>query len=180
MTYMKKLMLPLGAIGLVLIGLSAPKEAHAVVAALVQVTNTAANPAITQDIGQQAAQMVTLYCIGNSPGGSCGLVPSSGLNSNPAPYSVPPNQTLVLTSADLTAEGGAAGAALCPTLSSVDLATNNGVTPLTFWLLAPNTGTANFVYPTGITVAPSSTVSINANGSACQSFAFLHGYLTTD
>jgi hypothetical protein len=35
---------------------------HALTAALVQVTNTAANPVVTQGVGAQAAQNVYLQC----------------------------------------------------------------------------------------------------------------------
>ena len=39
-----------------------PKAAHAVAAALVQITNTAANPAVTQDVSKEGREIVELNC----------------------------------------------------------------------------------------------------------------------
>jgi len=44
----------------VVLTLVAPRAAHAAVAALVQVTNTIANPAVTEDTSRAASQIVHL------------------------------------------------------------------------------------------------------------------------
>ncbi|HEY5380936.1 MAG TPA: hypothetical protein VIJ65_01670 [Acidobacteriaceae bacterium] len=81
-----------------------PKTVHALAAALVQVTNTASNPVVTQNMGQQAAQIIHLRCtqdtIGRSGPGGCVLFSPSG-NTITVPYVVPANQSLVITSVDI-------------------------------------------------------------------------------
>ncbi len=53
-----------------LCSLAAPRAVHAVAAALVQVVNTAANPAVTQDTSHQASQLVSLGVGYNGSGDS--------------------------------------------------------------------------------------------------------------
>jgi hypothetical protein len=75
---------------------SFPKAAHAVAAALVQITNTTANPAVTQDVSKRAGEIVELNCdqqfyqtqycyplVGDSP------------------YVVPAGKSLVITTVDV-------------------------------------------------------------------------------
>jgi len=79
-----------------LLMVSLPKAAHAVAAALVEITNTAANPAVTQDVSKRAGEIVELICdqqfyqtqycyplVGESP------------------YVVPAGKSLVITTVDL-------------------------------------------------------------------------------
>jgi len=75
-----------------------PRTVHAIVATLVQVVNTSANPAITQDISGQASQIVTLFINDN---GNSFLINAAGVVSN-VQYSVPVGQVLVITSIDVT------------------------------------------------------------------------------
>ena len=65
----KRTLLGWGAVALAitLLILAAPKAAHAIVATLVQVANTSANPAITQDVSKLASQNVR-----GEPGGNRG------------------------------------------------------------------------------------------------------------
>jgi hypothetical protein len=86
------------AVAVGLITLATPRVVHAVAAALVQVTNTASNPVVTQSVGQQAAQTVhlTCYTYGN---GACTLFSLSGSPSGQ--YVVPSNESLVITSVDI-------------------------------------------------------------------------------
>ena len=64
MRFAKRLLMAAGAVALTgLMGtMIAPKAAHAVVSTLVQVANTIANPAITQDTSKTAAQLVNPSC----------------------------------------------------------------------------------------------------------------------
>jgi len=64
MIRLSKSVLAVGAVVLAgsLITLMNPKAVHALAAALVQVTNTASNPAVTQSVGAQAGNMVHLTC----------------------------------------------------------------------------------------------------------------------
>lgn len=97
----------------ILVTLAVPRAAHAVVAALVQVTNTASRPLISQGIGNQAAQIVQIEC-GYLPDTQtlegCNLIPATRIFPSPAPniYTVPNGQTLVVTSVDILS-GSAAG-----------------------------------------------------------------------
>src|ERR1700727_1530632 len=64
MKFLKSFLMGTGGVvlaGLVL-ALLAPKAVHAVVATAVQVVNTSANPAITEDTSRQASQVVTIWC----------------------------------------------------------------------------------------------------------------------
>lgn len=62
MKYLQKMLMVAGALaltGIMAIGF-APKVAHGLAAATVQVVNTVASPAITQETNRQAAQILTL------------------------------------------------------------------------------------------------------------------------
>src|ERR1700727_1530275 len=64
MKFLKSLLMGTGGVvlaGLVL-ALLAPKAVHAVVATAVQVVNTSASPANTEDTSRQAAQILTINC----------------------------------------------------------------------------------------------------------------------
>jgi hypothetical protein len=102
MKFLKSLLMGTGAVvlaGLVL-ALLAPKAVHAVVATAVQVVNTSANPAITEDTSRQASQIVTLtchfslVCYSTLPNLNA---PDSGPNGG---YLVPANEYFVVKSID--------------------------------------------------------------------------------
>ena len=63
MQFLKRSSMVAGALALaaLLLILAAPKRVHAAVAPLIQVANTIANPAITQDTSKTAAQLVNLF-----------------------------------------------------------------------------------------------------------------------
>ena len=86
-----------------LLTLAAPRAAHAVVAALVQVVNTTANPAVTQDTSKQASQILTLSCRlqgSSTPSAlSCFQIDGHGLQST-TQYTVPSTTHFILTSLD--------------------------------------------------------------------------------
>jgi hypothetical protein len=186
MTRLKKWTLPLGAVGLIAIGLAVPRAAHAVVAALVQVTNTAASPAIVQGIGQQAAQLVEIYC-GDYPGGGggggfrpCNAVPSNGvMPEDPAvtPYGVPPGQTLVITSVDVSSGIGTPSPCEVPQTVVLSIASPSLSGFRVPWIVPAGTGTAHYVYPSGIAIASGFSVAATQFGTCAISLS-LHGYLT--
>jgi len=103
MRFVKNLFIGIGAVALagVTLTLLAPKTVHGAVATLVQVANTAANPAVTQDTTNQAAQIVTLFCT-NVSGVQCNQVLPQGSYSD-GYYVVPAGQNLVVTSVDVCA-----------------------------------------------------------------------------
>ena len=157
-----------GALALGLLIVAAPRAAHAISATLVQVTNTAANPAITQSVPSQAAQLVNLFA--TTAGGQLSTFTNISENNTYLPgYVVPANQYLVITSADLTAQE-------CPV--NVDLHVSS--VAIQGWSVSgPNT--LHFDYASGIVLAPGSTPSEVVYGlSTCQASLQMHGYLTTN
>jgi len=108
MLHLSKSALAVGAVVLAggLITLTNPRTVHAVAAALVQVTNTASNPVVTQSTANQAAQIVHLVCNldNNSNNQNCTLVsPQSVLSNGGPPYVVPASESFVINSCRLRA-----------------------------------------------------------------------------
>ena len=85
-----------------LIAFTNPRTVHALAAALVQVTNTAANPVVTQSVGAQATNLVHLTCSSTASDGACSLAPSPASSTTPqAAFIVPNGQSLVITAVDI-------------------------------------------------------------------------------
>jgi hypothetical protein len=172
-----------------LITFTNPKTVHAVAAALVQVTNTASNPAVTQSIGQQAAQLVDLECIPsvNSGNGACHLVTNGFADSTP--YVVPADQSLVITAADVytfEADNEAVnGFPQCNAGREDGVSTSHG-SPLT-WEIVNNTSPTHFTYPSGVVFGPSAPVTSSSkyyiaglNAECGVDQILLYGYLTAN
>lgn len=161
--------------------LAVPRTAHAVAAALVQVTNTSSNPVVAQTMPLMASQLVELY--GNtlpSPSYYYQFNVITPNNENIPGYSIPQNQTLVITSADITPYN-------CPTsyigVTNVGLfqnIENTGVTiyPRDSWTVSGQ-NTVHFSYPSGITLAGGISIGYN-NNSQCSVAITLRGYLTSN
>lgn len=82
-----------------LIGFTNPKTVHAVTAALVQVTNTASNPVVTQGVGQQAGNLVHLVCLSDldlNANGCAQYLPDGEIQA----FTVPSGQSLVVNAVD--------------------------------------------------------------------------------
>ncbi|HEX4154081.1 MAG TPA: hypothetical protein VHY48_00580 [Acidobacteriaceae bacterium] len=169
-----------------LIAFTNPKTVHAVAAALVEVTNTAANPVVTQSTAQQATQLVQLSCNMNfvtetGGSGSCNLLsPTMGLSGTA--YIVPSNQSLVVTAVDIVPDnyrdycgGGVYG-------ESLQIA-GSGIVPYAqLWTVSFSGttalgATAHFTYPSGMAFAPNSTLTAEES-SGCPANFELTGYLT--
>jgi hypothetical protein len=159
---------------LVVIGLVAtPKSAHALVAALVEVVNTAAAPAVTQDVGKLAGQAVQVWC----PFSFVGCFAPYPSVSAPT-YTVPVGQSLMVTSVDFVWKGGPGSPAsnsytlYCgPTLS---LAAEVGE-----WFLPGDTSPSQFIYPSGYKIPGGCAVSI-ATSSTNNYDVIVRGYLSTN
>jgi|SRR5579863_4577606 len=83
----KMLVVILGAALLAVVGTTFnPRTAHGLVAALVQVSNSPAAPAITLDVSRLASQNVQLVCVGTS---NCSQILPDGSSPTPT-YIVPP------------------------------------------------------------------------------------------
>ena len=159
-----------GALALGVLMLAAPRAAHAIAAALVQVTNTAANPAITQSVASQAAQLVELNALVTNSSPYFNVMTLVAPNGDIPTYTVPSNQALVITAADLSPIGcsGTAEAVL------------NATNTLKKWY-APYGLTTHFEYPSGIVFPASSSPNVsvtNFANSGCSLYIELHGYLT--
>ncbi len=179
MRFAKRLLMVAGAVALMAIfGMAiAPKAAHGLVATLVQVANTTANPAITQGVPNLASQIVTLsgsvsadsftkvapfYQL-SPQGGSSGTV-----------YSTPSGQNLVITSIEFAPIGGS---------GTLNLQFMDGYNIETYeqWNI-PSDSITNLQYPTGIVIGPNvAPILVPYSGSTTASFnVYLHGYLTSN
>jgi hypothetical protein len=158
------------------LALVTPRAAHAVAAALVQVTNTADNPAITQNAPTQAAQLVLLNAT---------LGPNSGNNafgsasaSNGTVYLVPSDRSLVVTAVDLSPPQCTTAGNFTFTLKG-----NSQSFSVKWLLFAPNANTSHFEYPSGIVFPPGSEPEMDyAVIGSCDNVATanLFGYLTSN
>jgi hypothetical protein len=173
----------------ILFTLAVPRAAHAVAAALVQVTNTASSPVISQGIGNQAAQIVEILCGYVPPYGNsfnpCFLMPPTGIVPSPLPpyYIVPAGQTLVVTSVDILSGVEAGSPCMSPAFPYVLTTPSNGILNSSrgAWIVPAGTGTAHYVYPSGILFAPGTAINDVFNGisTTCTLTLDMHGYLTT-
>jgi len=179
MNYLKTSALSLGALVLAAsaITLLAPQAAHALAATLVQVTNTVANPAITQGTDKQAGQLLELYCIGlAAPGGNCYQDIPGNYDQ---PYT-PGTQSFVITGVDLI-PGTDIGPTACGSAASTTTVflVESGYVRRTWTMSGPNM--AHFSYPSGFVTAPGGTfTSITEGAGSCPIYAFFNGYLTAN
>jgi hypothetical protein len=144
----------------------APKTAHALVAALVQVSNTPAAPAITLDVSRLASQNVQLLCVGTQ---NCAQILRDG--SSPVPtYIVPAGSSLVITTVQINTAGSGS--------MQMTQASSSGVSTRASWTFA-SAGSFEFQYPSGIVLSSGSDILIN---SVTPPFieAFLSGYLVSN
>lgn len=180
MKFLRSLLMGTGGVvlaGLVL-ALLAPRAVHAVVATAVQVVNTSASPAITQDTSRQASQIVTVSC---ALGGE--FAPSFAVscvqilpNAEPGPitnggYVVPANQYFVLTGMDTVFNNGAT-----PTRISIWI-TSGPVSTGVETVLPQAAGQISF--SSGIAAGPGAEVS-PVPYAATTATVTLHGYLTSN
>ena len=155
------------AVGVIM--LATPRAAHAIAATLVQVTNTASNPAIAQSPNTQASQLVHLFA-GYVQSGTSPSLASNPLSTNffNIPFTVPANQSLVVTSVDIT-----------PTCSSTFAVSLFGLSEKTWNVTGPNT--AHFEYPSGFVIGPGITPSAFVQfGTSCIASFDVNGYLTSN
>jgi hypothetical protein len=168
-----------------------PKTVHAVAAALVQVTNTASNPVVTQSAVQQAGQIIHLHCsestTGPYGGRGCGLVVAPGATSQV--YVVPANQSFVVTSVDIFPTQ-IYMSATCSVFHSDGLYVSGADISAYYaqtWLV--DNLSVHYSYPSGIVIAPGSSITGSSSyfgnpSASCYSQTDyedqfdLYGYLT--
>jgi hypothetical protein len=155
---------------------AAPRTVHAIAATLVQVTNTTANPAVTQDTSREASQIIHLTTLGKAnvqpatmtelhqyiPGGTFG-----------PPYVVPAGQNLVITSIEASV--------LTPGNNFLNLYDNTTIGQREYWYL-PTVGLTQLTFPSGFVFPAGSSVYvyIGGEGSTTQMVVDVHGYLTAN
>jgi hypothetical protein len=156
--------------------LAAPRAAHAIAATLVQVTNTAANPAVAQSPNTQAAQLVTLeLSITSIPGsGYYYFFPLTYTGPGPS-FTVPANQSLVVTDIDLTPSICSSGT---PALVLNSNPTSNLSLAMSY-LQVPTGITTHLQYRSGFVFPPGSTPGGSMSGCASTG-VYVHGYLTSN
>jgi hypothetical protein len=149
--------------------LSFPKQAHAVAAALVQITNTADNPAVTQDVSKRASEIVELTCNQQfyQTQYCYPLVSQS-------PYVVPAGKSLVITTVDL----------YVPAQDRIFLETTlfpsgPGTPQTTVGFYAYINGQLHYNYQSGIVVGPGSSV-VLFGATTSTNIGYLYGYLTAN
>jgi hypothetical protein len=152
--------------------LAVPRAAHAVAAAvLVQVLNTAANPAITQSAPSQAAQLVNLQGNSSGPTFSTFVSVSGGIITGigtPPSYSVPANQSLVITDVDIQPN--------CSGPIEIVIGLENE--SMAWSVSGPNT--THFEYRSGTVFPPGSTPHVAGSSPSCPVDVRMHGYLTSN
>jgi hypothetical protein len=176
MKFLKSLLMGTGCVvlaGLVL-ALLAPRAVHAVVATAVQIVNTSASPAITEDTSRQASQIVTIQCVmSSSQNPSCHQVlPNGTEGGQQGPYGgyvVPANQYFVLKSMEVDETSNYA---------SIDIQL---ISPPNNLLVEDVTLQRNsqISFSSGIVAGPGVEVSPQ-NYSAFKGLLILHGYLTSN
>jgi hypothetical protein len=156
--------------------LAAPRAAHAIAATLVQVTNTAASPAVAQDVSKLASQQVTLVTSADvTPGTDQRLsqIYASGAVS-PGTFVVPAGQTLIVTSIDVTASvpgSGTSGITISNTEPGYQIET----------FIVTNSVTTILQFPTGILFPAGESVLIGGVYSNSGTVgAIVRGYLTSN
>ncbi|MEO8125649.1 MAG: hypothetical protein ABJF23_28605 [Bryobacteraceae bacterium] len=161
------------------VGMLAPSAAHAVIATLVQVVNTPANPAITLDVSRAASQIIEVQC--NTPFGlsqPCTFVNPDAANGGQ--FTVPAGQKLVITEADLTTNDSAGGTNSIQLIQR--LGQNNAVRE--GWTF-PSGGAVmrQLQFGSGIVIGPGYQIEINFQSTALitnGATITLRGYLTVN
>ena len=179
MKFLKSLLMGTGGVALaaLVLALLAPRAAHAVVATAVQVVNTSANPAITEDTSRQASQIVTIVC--------------NFFNNNTACIQILPNGL------EATGREGAHGGFLVPAgqyfvLKSLDNYQIGNTQDLVITLFGSNAaatvdyvraGTGQMSFSSGIVAGPGMELFPMGTGPAGLGLigtVTLHGYLTSN
>ena len=162
-----------------------PKAAHAITAALVQVVNTAANPAVTQDVSKLASQIVTLTPSPTADGVDLPphqktllyqMFPNGTIAATP--YVVPAGQSLVVTSMDVT--GGYSGVSGVNEVGMYNAA--SGTIREDFYIPTQLGAASSLSFGSGLVFPPGESPGvINFGISSTDSvFGIVHGYLTAN
>jgi hypothetical protein len=159
------------AVAVLALTLVVPRAAHAIVATLVNVVNTAAAPAVTQDVSKLASQNVLLWNASGDivPHSAAALYQISNGVTAPSAFVVPAGQSFVVTTVDFTP---ASSAAIYVGIGAEELVLQQSGT----------TATVQYQFPSGIVFPAGSTVGISDYGlsPAAIVYVYVHGYLTSN
>jgi len=141
------------------------------------VTNTTANPAITQDSARAASQIIhlsTLYhsAIAPTQVGFMHQVLEGGVFT--PQYVVPVGQNLVITSVEVSVQSAGN--------NFLYIYDDTPTVPREIWYL-PNAGTQQFVLPSGLVFPAGSwprPTFVGGAGPSSQMYVDMHGYLTVN
>ena len=158
---------------------AAPRAARAIAVALVQVNNTPDAPAVTQDVGKAASQLVSLAPTGSDETALNSIQPLTisyltpvTTSGDSAPYQVPGGKNLVITEVDVTTFADGTTADL--------LGVTNFVQTVYESYVLPNTGYQQFRYASGLVFPSGSNVGMFNNSPAANVRVTVHGYLTSN
>jgi hypothetical protein len=175
MNLLRKFSVPIVGLAImtVLLILAAPRAAHAIVAALVQVVNTTANPAITQDTSKQASQIVTLMCPNTTFVMPCYQMGDKGVPLTLTQYSVPASSYFVMTSLDYFPNGTGTGRA------QISVTDNFGAGAHYEDININNTSDETIIQISpGIVMGPGASPVLAIGPGVSNGYYYLHGYLT--
>jgi len=173
MRLLKQAMAVLGIVTMivVLVAVVAPKATHSMVAALVEVSNTATAPATTEDISHSASQILNIFCYSApfSTAAACYTIAPNGTTS--LFTSVPTGYNFIITSIEFNPTSPKSGTSLV-----VDALCGYAVTGFS---VSSDTSTV-LAFPTsGIPVGPGCPVSdVVYSGQTMQ--VTYHGYLSSN
>jgi hypothetical protein len=157
-----------------------PQAVHAVVATLVQVSNPAAAPALTQNVPTFASQTVTLYT-NTTPGDFTDIIPFAQLTPQGGivsgfNYVTPSNESLVITSIEFIPYTGTGKTDL--DLYNTSASPHQGYEG---WRNMPAGSITNLQFPNGIVIGPNISPGLGVgplSSTTSGFFVYLHGYLT--
>jgi hypothetical protein len=181
MKFVQRTMMGFGGLVLaaVLISLAVPQVAHGLVAALVQVVNTAAAPAITQDVSKLAAQNMSFL---SSPNLTDTLHVRGKDGVLGSPFTVPAGQTLIITSVNFFPDSAFNFAPAVILRDFSNLSSQYAIWWAPAGVTAAGAVSSQFTYPVGIAIQAGITpaVSISQPGFSGILEVELHGYLTSN
>jgi len=155
----------------------APKTAHGLVAALVQVSNTTANPVPTEDIRGSASQILELACPTND-GGQEFCVQDDPITPSSSPFTVPAGQNFVITQIEALCSGGGSGIlSLSYSISKVGDVIN---ATSRVYELPCNATTVEFNLQPGLVLPSSQAPTLFSRSKATDQPTYVRGYLTAN
>jgi hypothetical protein len=174
MQVLKRLSMGFGSIlaAALLLAVAAPKATHALVAALVQVTNTSANPVPVVDVRSSTEQTVELACTFTA--GYCVQINADGSYVDAA-WTVPSGMQYVIKDVEVSST---ISTGVTFSTFGVQWTPPGGSLRLERWSVAADGTTREYQFPSGIVVLSGSTITCTSAGSL--NYGYVRGYLTAN